>query len=106
MPASITTRSGPAAQPPCVSSSGLKRSCVGSIPQPKFGWSPLPIALPSRPISFARSVVPLTLKIAPEAASTAGSSFTFGSSDSGTVALPLAAPATTSLPEITALVPS
>ena len=76
----------------------------GSNPQPKLGCWVLPSCLPSRPISFTKSPVPLMSKIAPEALLTSGSSATFVCSDSGTV--DLAAPLTISLPEITAPVSS
>ena len=57
---SITTSFEPLAQLPAVNVSGLNCFALGSSPQPKFGAWPFPSFCPSRPISFTRSVVPLT----------------------------------------------
>ena len=105
VPCSTTTWPGPVAHLPLTSFIGLNCGYFESRPKPKVGAPPLPpIVLPFLPISLTRSVVPLKLTIPPAAAATSGCARTRWSSRSETVAFPAAAPATTSLPEMTTLV--
>ena len=101
---SITTWPGPVAHLPLVRVRGLNCASRASNPNAKFGELPLPRVLPWRSTSLARSELPSIEKIAPAALRTPGSLFTRGSSEAGTVALPLLDSLTTCLPEITALV--
>ena len=105
VPCSTTTWPGPEAHFPLTSFIGLNCGYFESRPKPKVGAPPFPpIVLPFLPISFTRSVVPLKLTIPPAAAWTSGTARTLRSRVSETVAFPLAAPLTTSLPEMTTLV--
>src|SRR5919197_1327489 len=99
----MTTWPGSDAQRPSVSVIGLKRSAPGSKPKPNWPLLLDPSDSPSLPINLVASDVPLRLKMAPVASATLSLARTRSSSAAGTVALPLAASCTTSLPEITAL---
>ena len=89
---------------PDVSDIGLKRSAPGSKPKPNCPFWLDPSDSPFLSMSFVWSEVPVRLKIAPVASATLSLARTRCSSAAGTVAVPLAASLTTSLPEITALV--
>ena len=105
VPCSITTWSDPVAHLPSTSFIGLNCGYFGSRPKPNVGAPPVPpIVLPFRSISFTRSVEPPKLMIPPAAAWTSGSARTLSSTFADTVAFPLAAPLTISLPEMTTLV--
>ncbi len=98
---SITTPPWPG-HSPCTSSSELNRGCEGSTLKPMLGAPPKTIALPFLPIRCASPWTP------PSAASTSGSSFTFGSSDSsneGSWLPPLSPRSNADLPVIAASVP-
>jgi hypothetical protein len=65
---------------PSLTSNGLSSATAGSLvsnPAPKVGPSCAPISLPSRPTSWALSV------ISPDATATSGTARTFATSDSG-----------------------
>ena len=89
---------------PELSDIGLKRSLPGSKPKPNWPLSLDPRDSPCLSMSFVWSEVPVRLKIAPVACATLALARTRWSSAAGTVAVPLAASLTTSLPEMTALV--